>query len=169
MSAVKQKGKKQKNRVLFAAVLVLLYVVILLATLKYTGVIKFPSNKKANITKEKTDIKNKGRSPVKTVKAAENKTGTTTTTTPVTTTTTLYTPNTTQQTSQQTDQNLKRLVIVYESMDSDQAAKIIAKLSDSDAIALLSRMNTRSVADILAAMDVQRAASLSKKMGISAQ
>lgn len=171
MSAVKQKGKKQKNGVMLATIMIFLYAVILLGTLKYTGVIKFPNNKKTNVAKEKTDMKNKGRSPVKAVKAAESKTGTTMTTTPVTTTTTYTTPDANQLASQETqsDQDLKRLVKIYESMDSDQAAKIIAELSDSDATALLSKMKTQNVAEILAAMDVQRAASLSKKLGIPAQ
>lgn len=172
MSAVKPKGKKPKNGVMLATIMIFLYAVVLLGTLKYTGVIKFPNNKKTNVAKEKTDMKNKGRSPAKAVKAAENKTGTTTTTTPVTITTTTYTtPDANQLAGQgtQSDQDLKRLVKVYESMDSDQAAKIIAELSDSNAIALLSKMKTQNVAEILAAMDVQRAASLSKKLGIPAQ
>ncbi|WP_286976472.1 hypothetical protein, partial [Candidatus Aquicultor secundus] len=74
------KAKKQKNGVVLAVILIVIYVVVLIATLKYTGVIKFPADKKkTNVAKVKVDSNNKSRTSEKTAKAAEEETGTTTT------------------------------------------------------------------------------------------
>jgi flagellar motility protein MotE (MotC chaperone) len=55
---------------------------------------------------------------------------------------------------------------VYENMDSEQAAAIMAKMSNSEATDLLSGMNEEQTAEILAAMDTSRAALLSEKLGL---
>jgi flagellar motility protein MotE (MotC chaperone) len=74
------------------------------------------------------------------------------------------TSNPTQQKS--AGDKLKKLVKVYENMDSEQAANIIDKLSNSEATALLSAMSAEQAAEILGAMNTSRAAILSEKLGL---
>jgi len=159
-------AKKQKKGIILAIAMVIIYVTVLVGTLNYTGVIKLPALKKANVAQKKADKKTKRGSVAKSAKAAEAKTGaSTTTTTAPTTTTTIVAP----VTSQQGDEGLQRLVKMYEAMDSDQAAKIIAKLSDDDAVTILGKMKTANAAEVLASMDSQRAADLSKRLGLLTQ
>jgi flagellar motility protein MotE (MotC chaperone) len=152
--------RKQKSGALLGILMVLVYAVILVGTLKYTGVITFPTKKKTNVAKEKTDKNSKSGSTTSTT-AAE--TGSEATTTSTTTTTIIEDPETGDEKSRD---RLKRLVKIYEAMDSGQAAEIMAKLTDSEAVSILSVMDEEIAAEVLSAMDTDRAATLSKKIGL---
>lgn len=169
--AGKKQGKKQKNGVVLAVIMVVIYVVVLLGTLRYTGVLNTPdASKKAGAENTKIAKKDKkasekgpdGKSVSTTVKKPEQ---TTTTTLPATTATTQGFVETTLSEQDKID----RLVKIYEAMDSEQAAKIIAKLTDSEAVAILEIMREDAAAEVLAAMDVQRAANLSKIIGLQGE
>jgi flagellar motility protein MotE (MotC chaperone) len=156
--------KKKKSGATLGIILILVYAGVLLGTLKYTGVIKFPAKKKTNVANEQTDKKDKSGSTTTTTAAGTGSETTTTTTTTILTTTTTSEDRATGE-DQSTDK-LKRLVKIYEAMDPGQAAIIMSKLTDSEAVSILSAMDEEIAAEVLSAMDTDRAATLSKKLGL---
>jgi len=60
--------------------------------------------------------------------------------------------------------DIKVIVKMYESMQPDEAARRLAKMNTMNAIAILSRMNSRIAGKVLGAISPDRAALLSEKM-----
>jgi flagellar motility protein MotE (MotC chaperone) len=60
-------------------------------------------------------------------------------------------------------EQLGKVVKMYESMPAEEAARAISKLDDETAVQILTALKSRSAGQIMAQMDSDRVASLSKK------
>jgi hypothetical protein len=179
------KAKTGKSGVTLAIILIVVYAIVFVGTLKYTGVIGGSNNENTNAAGKNVDNKNDEKpaagagdvakqtgdtSTTSTTKKSDSTTSSSTTssTSSTTSSTTLASTSSTSNPAQQNGagNKFKKLVKVYENMDSEQAANIMAKLSNSEATALLSAMSAEQAAEILGAMSTSRAAILSEKLGL---
>lgn len=147
---------------------VLTYLVVLMATLGFTGIIDYWKEIKP-VVKFAGKVFERKKTTAKKTDTSQPEQNYPVSITPiilpgpVTTPITSSTPTTGAQ-AQVAQENVRELAKVYSSMDSEQAVKIFDNLTDNEVIMLLKEMRGMPASDILAEMDSVRAAKITGKM-----